>query len=60
MITEAHVQKVLLDGSFLDVVATGIGYLHNGEIKTANVREAGVVILAAGVMHSLNYWSFPD
>ncbi|KAI0202704.1 glucose-methanol-choline oxidoreductase-like protein [Astrocystis sublimbata] len=50
VITGAHVQRVILNGSFPEVVATGVQYLHNGETKTAHAKRE--VILSAGTIHS--------
>ncbi len=50
VITGAHVQKIILEGSAPDVVAVGAQYAVKGETMTVNAREE--VILSAGALHS--------
>ncbi|KAI0428960.1 glucose-methanol-choline oxidoreductase-like protein [Xylaria sp. FL1042] len=50
LITEAHVTKVILEGTAPAVVAAGVQYIHNGEAKTVKARKE--VILSAGALHS--------
>ncbi|KAK7751530.1 hypothetical protein SLS62_006480 [Diatrype stigma] len=50
VVTGAHVQKILLQGSPPDVVAVGAQYVHKGETKTASAKQE--VILSAGALYS--------
>lgn len=50
VVTGAHVQRILLQGSPPDVVAVGAQYVHKGETKTVSAKQE--VILSAGALHS--------
>ncbi|KAI1346177.1 glucose-methanol-choline oxidoreductase-like protein [Xylaria sp. FL0043] len=50
LVTEAHVTKVILEGTAPAVVAAGAQYIHNGEVIKVKARKE--VILSAGALHS--------
>lgn len=50
VLTEATVTKIILEGESLPLTATGINFLHEGNLKT--LKASKEVILAAGALQS--------
>lgn len=52
LLTKAYVDKILLQGTFPDVKATGVQYKHSGAECTTMIKSKGEIILSAGTLHS--------
>lgn len=52
LVTNAHVETILLKGTAPDVKATGVRYKHDGKECTTTIKPNGEIIVSAGALQS--------